>query len=832
MNKTPTDLELLTYESNGEQKRVIITTPSMLEAVYYDSKLREAYETFLATEYNLEPWNFINEIDEFSRGKKEDTEYISETFRLINTYLKHNSPKEINLAGNAKVSLFDKIQLANLKETSTIWTLDISFEELFRPMRSSIFHELSVDSYPRFIDSEYYLSITHKKNEVIDLLPMRQEAKRKKSIDQGDVRHLSADYENLFISPRKNKLTSNDPINEKKKKSNDVTSPKDKQKMKNENSRDSTSSTNEPSYTPSPTHLSDHLSLSLSNDSFMFKEYTDDIDLNSTMNFDGIDEVDHNEEEMRYSLRQVVQNDIGRKVFENYMKKNSQQNFTALDYLNTHFFFQELCENTNSTDYITCAQLIGEKFIYNENFIKQLLLIELNTSYKDVSSTRVNSSIKKIDEAIRNGEIESDMFDPITECVLSFYQIIYDDFVNSGDYLEMEKRVFERERTQNLKTTTIDGPIAKYLKITEESQLVDLIRQCKNSKIGIKGYGTFLYQFKKYNRCWKGKNFGDWLKKRYKLQEKEIMEVGEQMLQECYFHHILDTKGFDLNSNIYRFSIDDDSKVLNMHRKFNGIPLSAMVVTQRLQKSLLVLHTKYITDNGVDYEKLGKSEDFKDYCNSAIELQSMKVEELKDVEKSCCFINIYNALVIHAFVVHGAFKNALERNKFFSAYKYNIGGYLYSLNDIEHGILRANSPGPGGVKKFYFSKKDKRADYAVKTKDARLHFALVCGAKSCPRIKVYNPNNYNTGLNLASASYIDQEITVNLKKNKVTLSMLFKWYYKDFGKDNREVLQFIQEHCTDKELKEGLKTILEKNTKVSIKYKAYNWAVNNSQSIF
>jgi hypothetical protein len=210
----------------------------------------------------------------------------------------------------------------------------------------------------------------------------------------------------------------------------------------------------------------------------------------------------------------------------------------------------------------------------------------------------------------------------------------------------------------------------------------------------------------------------------------------------------------------------------------------------------------------------------------------MKVEDLKDVEKSCCFINIYNALVIHAFAVHGAFKNALERNKFFGTYKYNIGGYLYSLNDIEHGILRANSPGPGGVKKYYFAKNDKRADFAVKHKDARLHFALVCGAKSCPRIKVYNPNNYNTGLNLASASYMDQELTATPSQNKVTLSMLFKWYYKDFGNNHREVLQFIAAHCTDAELKSGIKSILEKNKKVTIKYKPYNWSVNNSQSIF
>ena len=573
---------------------------------------------------------FVNELDDFIREKHTDEEYIAETFRLTETYLQNSSKKEINLPGNAKVIFFDKLQLGMLKKTTKIWSLQESFEELFYPIRSTIFHQLSVDSYPRFIDSEYYLSITQKKNEVLDLLPMREEAKRKKLFNfsiSGNNDHFSGEYEKLFTKkPIKTTPTNSQGSIELAINNIFLKSPKEGKKTKKHtltNESVGGSGGDDNSVTPSPTattHLSDHLSQSLSNDSFLLKEM-EDYDL--TSNFDGAEEV-NGEDEIRFTLREVVQNDIGRKHFENFMKKNSQQNFTALDYLNMQYFFQELFENKNSTDYITCAQLIGEKFIYNENFIKQLLLIELNTSYKDVSSSRVNKVIKEIDNKLRNGEIEIDMFDIITECILSFYQIIFDDFVQSIDYLNMEKKMFEREQSQNLKTTNIDGPIAKYLKIVEESQLVDLIRKCKNQKNGIKGYGTFLYQFKKYNRCWKGKNFGDWLKKNYpKLEIDQILEIGEQMLQECYFHHILDTKGFELNTNIYRFSIDDDSKVLNMHRKFNGIPLSAMVVTQRLQKSLLVLHTKYITDNGVDYENLGKSDDFKDYCNSSIELQSV-----------------------------------------------------------------------------------------------------------------------------------------------------------------------------------------------------------------
>jgi len=36
-------------------------------------------------------------------------------------------------------------------------------------------------------------------------------------------------------------------------------------------------------------------------------------------------------------------------------------------------------------------------------------------------------------------------------------------------------------------------------------------------------------------------------------------------------------------------------------------------------------------------------------------------------------------------------------------------------------------------------------------RDPRIHFALVCGAKSCPPIKVYKPDNLDYALDMATA---------------------------------------------------------------------------------
>jgi hypothetical protein len=587
----------------------------------------------------LKKRDFISEIDSNVFSKKKSDELIQETFRLIETYMKDSSPKQVNIPGSLLRTFMEKISKSKLTIESKVWTLEEDFETLFLPIRSMIFSELSVDSYPRFILSDYYLGVGQHKNEIVDLLPMREIAKRRATGKNLPAFELTNTKNLTILSPRDKVLKSQqnqqqeeiDPTDEEivfvetsstSKNSSPVSkSNKVKDKLIN-------MATKRPNSTPESSLSSvgeDYLSDSLKtvDGSFYISSQDDDFDFQTDMTMENFGE-EVAEELMKMSLKEVIENELGRRHFENFMKKNSQQSFTALDFLNTHYFFLELCENTNSNDYETCAQLIGEKYIHNENFIKQLLLIELNTSYASVNDSRIVKEIKKISQKLRDKEISSTMFETVAVCVLSFYEIIYHDFSQSLEYLEMEHEIFEKERNKNLKTTTIKGAVSKYLNIKEESDLVELIKKARNKKNGIRGYGVFLYQFKKYDRCWKGKNFGEWLKTNYKLKDSQVLEVGEQLLQECYFHHILDTKQFELNSNIYRFNLDDDSKVLNTHRKFIGVPLSAMIVTQRLQKSLLVLHTKFITDNGVDYAALAKSDEFRDYCNSSIELQSVR----------------------------------------------------------------------------------------------------------------------------------------------------------------------------------------------------------------
>eukprot|EP01080_Neovahlkampfia_damariscottae_P011836 gene11836-5166_t len=545
-----------------------------------------------------------------------------------------------------------------------------------------------------------------------------------------------------------------------------------------------------------------------------------------TPSFDDTDGADQIDEEC-FTLNEVLAHDHGKPHFVQYLQ-DQNQDVSRLDFITECQFMKEF--PANSPSLVSCCKLIAKKYLSNNDFITIIT--------KDLDDTKSLQTAQYIEEYIMEElnkpecKVTKDFFNPILFVIESQLNEIYTNFVRSDRYRDMVEIIQELDFMKNMVATPIDGPLMKYLNITEESEVVSLVKKMRAKKTGITGFGKgFLYQFKYYNNCFKGSSMVSWLKTKYSIKTDEAVEIGNQLVNESYLHHIGDLLPFSNTGDMFRFTMDDNIKVLNTHRKHNEIPLSAIVVSQRIQNSQLSIQAKYITDKGVDYELLKKSTDFKEFVNITIELQTLSIGDLSEVERKCFFINTYNSLVIHAFVVHGAFKNPLERSKFFGMYKYDIGGLLYSLNDIVHGILRSNSPGPGSSKSHYFAKNDKRLDYIIQQKDPRIHFALVCGAKSSPIIRCFNPKNLEIGLNLASSNYLDQEVGI-MTNNTVVLSMLLKWYKIDFGRNNEEVCKFIVEHLGESETRDTITRLLNRGSPIKLKYSKYNWSVNNSSEIY
>ena len=74
--------------------------------------------------------------------------------------------------------------------------------------------------------------------------------------------------------------------------------------------------------------------------------------------------------------------------------------------------------------------------------------------------------------------------------------------------------------------------------------------------------------------------------------------------------------------------------------------------------------------------------------------------------------------------------SVLEITNFWKIIAYRIGDQIFSLDDIEHGILRGNELHPASKQKL-FPQGDDRLQFSLSKSDVdpRIHFTLVCGAK-------------------------------------------------------------------------------------------------------
>ena len=79
-----------------------------------------------------------------------------------------------------------------------------------------------------------------------------------------------------------------------------------------------------------------------------------------------------------------------------------------------------------------------------------------------------------------------------------------------------------------------------------------------------------------------------------------------------------------------------------------------------------------------------------------------------------------------------------------------------------------------------FGPDDPRLRAAPGTPDPRIHFALNCGARSCPPVRIY-PDDPDAELEAAARAYLSAESDQDEAGNKLTLPGLMKLYRGDFG---------------------------------------------------
>jgi hypothetical protein len=164
-----------------------------------------------------------------------------------------------------------------------------------------------------------------------------------------------------------------------------------------------------------------------------------------------------------------------------------------------------------------------------------------------------------------------------------------------------------------------------------------------------------------------------------------------------------------------------------------------------------------------------------------------------DREAATAFwINLYNAFTQLLLERDRSLYDS--RGRFFSSRLIPIAGDRFSLDEIEHGILRGGHWKLGGGYlrwPFYRDVVDQLAlDPA--DRDWRIHFALNCGAASCPPIVAYTASDVDHQLDVATRSYLDSEVRYDVDRNVARVPRLCLWYRGDFG-GRRGIQQLLAE---------------------------------------
>ena len=183
-----------------------------------------------------------------------------------------------------------------------------------------------------------------------------------------------------------------------------------------------------------------------------------------------------------------------------------------------------------------------------------------------------------------------------------------------------------------------------------------------------------------------------------------------------------------------------------------------------------------------------------------------------DADAATAFwLNVYNAIA--QVELREDPDRLADKRAFFTDDFVEIAGEQLSLNAIEHGIFRGEQwpYGLGYVPwPFYLPAV---SQWSLEAVDYRIHFALNCGAASCPPIAAYTPAEVDDQLHVAARSYLDSTVQYDAESNVARLPRVCLWYRGDFGG------------------RSGLRSMLEQYEQVPpgaqprLRYLPYDWAV-------
>lgn len=204
-------------------------------------------------------------------------------------------------------------------------------------------------------------------------------------------------------------------------------------------------------------------------------------------------------------------------------------------------------------------------------------------------------------------------------------------------------------------------------------------------------------------------------------------------------------------------------------------------------------------------------------CLANISPEKLKSQLSTEPEKKAFWLNTYNAYI--QILLQDQPQLFEDRNSwvgynFFSSPQVTIAGYQMSFDDIEHGIMRrsTNKLSLGYMRNWFID--DVEKELMWDEKDPRIHFALNCGAASCPYIATYDPQRVDQQLDITTHNYLSGTTEYNPSENIVRVTKLMSWFRGDFGGKEGGVA-FLKVY-----------DVIPDDTDPSVEFREYDWTLD------
>lgn len=219
---------------------------------------------------------------------------------------------------------------------------------------------------------------------------------------------------------------------------------------------------------------------------------------------------------------------------------------------------------------------------------------------------------------------------------------------------------------------------------------------------------------------------------------------------------------------------------------------TTQIVTEKINHALFnELLQKHVNPKGnVNYK--GVITDKKQLSNYLLLLSKTAPDDSwTKEEKLAYWMNAYNAFTIKLIIDHYPIKSIKDIKSPWDYRFIKIDKKWYTLNDIEHRILR-------------------------KMNEPKIHFGINCASYSCPPLlnKAFTSATVSNDLEFLAQQFINDKRRNTISENYIEVSKIFQWFSKDF-KTEGTLIDYLNNYSN----------IQIMNT-AKTSYKKYDWRLN------